>query len=168
MWGVAPLNTPLWFLTSHNTSANYVAILDTFGSAHVGCSGVAMTCHVACICGKHYGLTRDTRQMCRIQAYKHYPCPRVGYPALGAGHARKTDGFVHRISKSIAPTQFLQLIYMRMSLSLLICSTMSSRSCSTSGTSDHGHEVQEGSFTNTDEVSEDRTHFFFQEAACNH
>ena len=51
--------------------------------------------------------TRDKRQMCRIQAYKHYPCPRVGYPALGAGHARKTDGFVHRISKSIAPTQFL-------------------------------------------------------------
>ena len=79
------------------------------------------------------------------------------------GRARTTTGgFVHRFSTSIAPTQFFQLIYMRMSLSLLICSTMSSRSCSTSGTSDHGHEVQEGSFTNTDEVSEDRTHFFFK------
>ena len=36
--------------------------------------------------------TRDKRQMCRIQAHKHYPCPRVGYPALGAGHARKRVG----------------------------------------------------------------------------
>ena len=39
---------------------------------------------------------RDTRQMCRIQAYKHYSCPRVGYPALGAGHARER-GSVHSI-----------------------------------------------------------------------
>ena len=124
-WGGRAPEYALWFLTSHNTSANDVAILDMFGSAHVGCSGVAMTCHVACICGKHYGLKRDTRQMCRLQAYTHYPCPRVGYPALGAGHARKCVGpFTESVR--IAPTQFLQLICMRMSLSLLICSTMSS------------------------------------------
>ena len=82
------------------------------------------------------------------------------------GRARTiTGGSVHRFSTSIAPMQFLQLIYMRMSLSLLICSTMSSRSCSTSGTSDHGHEVQEGSFTNTDEVSEGRIFFFKKQHA---
>ena len=77
------------------------------------------------------------------------------------GRARtQTGGFVHRFSTSIAPTQFFQLIYMRMSLSLLICSTRPpSQSCSTSGTSDHGQQrwkVQEGSLTYTDKVSEDR------------
>ena len=101
-------------------------------------------------CGKHYGLTRDKRQMCRLQAYKTLSMPTGRVPGV-RGRARTiTGGFVHRFSTSIAPTQFLQLIYMRMSLSLLICSTRSSRSCSTSGTSDHGRQrlrVQEGTWT---------------------
>ena len=75
---------------------------------------IDMLCHSTSTASAHYGVTvvwrdmhahemwktlrvpRDTRQMCRIQAYKHYSCPRVGYPALGAGHARER-GSVHSI-----------------------------------------------------------------------
>jgi hypothetical protein len=79
------------------------------------------------------------------------PCPRVGYPALGAGHARDRGGFVHQFSTSIAPyATTCRSPIRRCLLSLLICSTRSlSRSCSTSGTSHHGHKMQEGSFTRT-------------------
>jgi len=93
-------------------------------------------------CGKHYGC-QGTRARCvGYKPTNTNPCPRVGYPALGAGHARNQGGFVHKFSTRIAPySTFLQLISMQMSLILLICSTRSlSRSCSTSGTSHHGQQ----------------------------
>ena len=40
---------------------------------------------------------------------KHYPCPRVGYPALGAGHAR-ARGSVHSI-RTIAVQSLADNLY---------------------------------------------------------
>ena len=102
-------------------------------------------------CGKHYGC-QGTRARCvEYKPTNTNPCPRVGYPALGAGHARDRGGFVHQFSTSIAPyATSCRSPIRRCLLSLLICSTRSlSRSCSTSGTSHHGHKMQEGSFTRT-------------------
>ena len=67
------------------------------------------------------------------------------------GRARTRPGWVRSpFSTSIALYPIsCSSICMQMSLSLLICSTSSSRSCSTSGTSHHGRKMQEGSFTRT-------------------
>ena len=54
-------------------------------------------------CGKHYGC-QGTRARCvGYKPTNTNPCPRVGYPALGAGHARNQGGFVHKFSTRIAP-----------------------------------------------------------------
>ena len=77
-------------------------------SAHYGVTVVWRDMH-AHEMWKTLWVPRDTRQMCRIQAYKHNPCPRVGYPALGAGHARER-GSVHSI-RTIAVQSLADNLY---------------------------------------------------------
>jgi len=93
----------LWFLTSHLATPKLCR-----GPRHVRLRARRtfrrsddMPCSMHM--WKTLGAPRDTRQMCSIQAHKHYPCPRVGYPALGAGHARNQGGSVHQFSTNIAP-----------------------------------------------------------------
>ena len=58
-------------------------------------------------CGKHYGC-QGTRARCvGYKPTNTKPCPRVGYPALGAGHARDRGGFVHHSVRASHPTQYL-------------------------------------------------------------
>jgi hypothetical protein len=61
------------------------------------------------ICGKHYGC-QGTRARCvGYKPTNTNPCPRVGYPALGAGHARER-GSVHSI-RTIAVQSLADNLY---------------------------------------------------------
>ena len=85
----------------------YLANYDSFGSAHVGVAGVAIETCMPMRCGKHYGC-QGTRARCvGHKPTNTNPCPRVGYPALGAGHARDRGGFVHHSVRASHPTQYL-------------------------------------------------------------
>ena len=85
----------------------YLANYDSFGSAHVGVAGVAIETCMPMRCGKHYGC-QGTRARCvGHKPTNTNPCPRVGYPALGAGHARDRGGFVHHSVRASHPTQSL-------------------------------------------------------------
>ena len=74
----------------------YLANYDSFGSAHVGVAGVAIETCMPMRCGKHYGCQGTCARCVGYKPTNTNPCPRVGYPALGAGHARER-GSVHSI-----------------------------------------------------------------------
>ena len=89
--------------------------------------------------------------MCRIQAYKHYPCPRVGYPALGAGHARER-GSVHSIRtiavQSLADNLYADVINFCSSAAPGLFHDLVAPVVRLT-TDSNAYKVQEGSFTRT-------------------
>ena len=102
-------------------------------------------------CGKHYGC-QGTRARCvGYKPTNTNPCPRVGYPALGAGHARER-GSVHSIRtiavQSLADNLYADVINFCSSaapglfhdlVAPVVRLTMDS----------NAYKVQEGSFTRT-------------------